>query len=636
MPRSSVPFDSSVGHQPSTDTLLDWLIRHYELVVIIVASAIYLACIISPPSLMDDVDSVQAAISRTMLRSGDWVTPHLDGIRYFEKPPLKYWMMAIAFKLLGQSDVAARLPMALCAVLLCWLTARMAAWAFDRKTGLLAGLVISTSLGLFLFTRVLISDVALTLTIALSIWSFLRALDDAEARPRAWGLLYGASVGTGILFKGLIAAVFPLAAGFLYLLFTAKLLERETWRRLCPLPSMAIALAIAAPWHILATIRNPPFWYVSFHSGPGEYHGFFWFYFFNEHILRFLNRRYPRDYNTVPRALFWLLHLAWFFPWSVYFPSCLKLRYRGADRAARMRLMALCWIGFVMVFFSFSSTQEYYSMPCYPAIAILLACGMTSQGAWTKKWLRIGEFTLVAVTACAAGAIAFILTRVWGLPTPGDISQALVQHPQEYTLSLGHMGDLTLSSFAYLRTPLIVAGIAVMIGLFGTLLLKPARRFIALAMMMVLFFHAARLAMVAFDPYLSSRPLADALLHSPRGNVIVDDQYYTFASVFFYADTKALLLNGRINNLEYGSNASGTKTVFITDADLPGLWDQPQRWYLLAEERRLQPIEQRVGSDRVFIVKESGGKYLLTNHPIAEWAHGIPLPATAPVNHLLP
>jgi 4-amino-4-deoxy-L-arabinose transferase-like glycosyltransferase len=610
----------SVSVPAAKDDLLDWLARHYQLIVILVASLIYLGCMVSPPSLMDDVDSVQAVISRNMLRTGDWVTPHLDGVRYLEKPPLKYWLIAIAFKVFGQSDIVARLPMALCAVLLCWLTARMAEWAFDRKTGLLAGLVLSTSVGLFLFTRVLISDAALTLTITFSIWAFLRALDDREARPRLWGALYGASVGTGILFKGLIAAVFPLAAGFLYLLFIGRFFHRETWRRLCPVPSLLFALAIAAPWHVLATIRNPPFWYVSFHSGPGEYHGFFWFYFFNEHILRFLNRRYPRDYNTVPRAFFWLLHLVWFFPWSVYFPGWLKLRYRGTDRASRVRLMTLCWIGFVMVFFSFSSTQEYYSMPCYPAIAILLACGMASPEVWTKKWLRFGDFALVGLTICAAGAIAFILTNVWSLPTPGDISQALVQHPREYTLSLGHLGDLTLYSFAYLRPPLIVAGLAFMLGLFGAVLLKSGRRFLALCAMMILFFHAARLAMVTFDPYLSSRPLANALLNSPKGKLIVDDQYYTFASVFFYADTKALLLNGRINNLEYGSNAPGAKDVFITDADLPAIWDQPQRWYLVAEERRLMPIEKRVGEDRVFIVRESGGKYLLTNHPIAEFA----------------
>ena len=600
--------------------IVNWLERHYQLAVLAVAIIIYLGCSFSPPSLMDDVDSVQASISRTMLRTGDWVTPHLDGIKYFEKPPLKYWMIAIFFKLFGDSAFVARLPMVLLTVLLCWLTARMGEWAFNRRTGLLAGMMLATSIGLFLFTRVLISDVALTFTIALAMWSFLRALDPQERHPRRWALVFGASVGTGLLFKGLIAAVFPLASGFLYLCFTHQLAERETWRRLMPLRSALLGLAIAAPWHVLATFDNPPYFFVSMKSGPGVYHGFFWLYFFNEHILRFLNKRYPRDYNTVPRLLFWSLHLVWFFPWSAYLPGCLKLRYRGSDRGSRMRLMALCWIGFLMLFFSFSSTQEYYSMPCYPAFALLLACAAASNDGWINKWLRRGDVSLAATCALAAGAIAFILASVWSLPTPGDISYALTQHPSEYTLSLGHMGDLTLSSFAYLRTPLIVAGIAFVIGAIGVLRLKPAVRFLAAAAMMILFFHAARLAMIAFDPYLSSKPLADALLKSPKGKLIVDDQYYTFSSVFFYADTKALLLNGRVNNLEYGSCAPDAPHVFITNEDLARLWNEPQRWYLIAEKGRLEQIESMLGQGRVFIVRESGGKYLITNYQILNTA----------------
>ena len=135
---------------------------------------------------------------------------------------------------------------------------------------------------------------------------------------------------------------------------------------------------IAAPWHVLATLRNPPYFDFTMHSERGSYHGFFWFYFINEHLLRFLNLRYPRDYNTVPRLYFWLFHLLWLFPWSVYFPAALKLSYRDADRASRMRLLALCWAGFMLVFFTFSTTQEYYSMPCYPALALLLGSAMAS------------------------------------------------------------------------------------------------------------------------------------------------------------------------------------------------------------------------------------------------------------------
>src|SRR5262249_38832988 len=151
-----------------------------------------------------------------------------------------------------------------------------------------------------------------------------------------------------------------------------------------------------------------------------------------------------------------------------------------------------------------------------------------------------------------------ILWMVRGMPSPGDISQALSQNPDVYTLSLGHMTDLTLKAFAYLRLPLAVAGVAFAVGAIGAWRWKggggpiPAA---ALTIMMVLFFHAARLALVVFDPYMASRPLAQALLDSPPGKLIVDDQYYTFSSVFFYTNRRALLLNGRVNNLEYGSYA---------------------------------------------------------------------------------
>ncbi len=327
-----------------------------------------------------------------------------------------------------------------------------------------------------------------------------------------------------------------------------------------------------------------------------------------------MNRRYPHDYNTVPLALFWLLHLVWLFPWSVYFPALARLSYRGRDRASRVRLMALCWIGFVLVFFSFSSTQEYYSLPIYPAIALLLGCAMASVQPGTRLWLRRGDVALGVISAIAAAALLFLLLRVWHLPAPGDISSALTtRQPSTYTLSLGHMGDLTLDSFAYLRLPLVVALAAFVLGLSGLLVWSCSRRFLALAAMMVIFFHAARLAMVVFDPYLSSRVLARAFRSAPPGQLIVDDQYYVFSSVFFYADTTAFLHNGRVNNLEYGSNAPDAPHVFIGDGELARMWREPVRYYLLLDKLALSRIERVIGLNHFSIVKESGGKLLIAN-----------------------
>ena len=200
-------------------------------------------------------------------------------------------------------------------------------------------------------------------------------------------------------------------------------------------------------------------------SAPGEYHGFLWFFFINEQLLRFLNRRYPRDYNTVPRLVFWSLNLVWLFPWSVYLPAAARLNFRPAGRAGRTRFLALCWIGFVLVFFTFSTTQEYYSMPIYPALALLIGAAMAEGGSWIR-WGTRALSVILFVAAAAAGSIWFLVRK---LPAPGDISQALARHPSLYTLSLGHMADLTLESFAYLRLPLLVAAAALLIGAVGAL-----------------------------------------------------------------------------------------------------------------------------------------------------------------------
>ncbi|MFZ0285775.1 MAG: glycosyltransferase family 39 protein, partial [Terriglobales bacterium] len=583
---------------------------HLYLSVLLVAGAVYLGCIVSPPSLMDDVDAVQAQIARNMLTSGDWVTPRLDGVVYMEKAPLVYWAMALSYKVFGVYDWAARIPIALSAIGLAWLTAAFGIWAFGKRAGFYAGLCMATCVGIFLFTRILIPDVMITLTVALAMWAFLRTLDDEEPHPRFWAFLLAASLGLGLLLKSLIGIVFPVAAGMVYLFVTHQLFSAKAWKKLHPLSGTLIVLAIAAPWHVLATLHNPPYFAFTLHSGPGEYHGFLWFFFVNEQLLRFLNLRYPRDYDTVPRLYFWLFHLLWLFPWSVYFPAIAKLSFKPVDRAGKTRLLALCWIGFILVFFTFSTTQEYYSMPCYPALALLLGSALAADGVWVRRGTRV--LTVIAGCAALAGLIILFLSR--GIPAAGDISSALSSHPKAYKLSLGHMEDLTLASFAYLRLPLAMAVLAFCVGAAGTFKAGAQRAALAAALMMVIFFHAARVAMVAFDPYLSSRPLAEAIEKAPPGTLIIDHHYYTFSSVFFYTDRSALLLNGRYMNLEYGAYAPGVPNVFIDNAQFRDLWLRPQTTYIIAKESAVPRFENLVGRGQLHVLAESGGKVVFTNH----------------------
>jgi dolichyl-phosphate-mannose-protein mannosyltransferase len=572
---------------------------------------------------MDDVDAVQAQIARNMLTSGDWVTARLDGVAYLEKAPLVYWMMAASYRVFGVHDWAARLPLALAVVLLCFVVYRLGRWAFGEDAGLYAGLALATSVGLFLFTRILIPDAMLTLTITGAVWAWLQLLEPQEENPRRWAIVLGACFGLGLLLKGLIAVVFPVLTGIVYMAARRRLFSLWAWRRLRLGLVIAVALLVAAPWHILATLRNPPYFAFSMHAGPGEYRGFFWFYFFNEHLLRFLNLRYPRDYDTVPRLWFWLFNLAWLFPWSVWLPRAVRLDYGRDSRASRVRLMALCWIAVVMIFFSFSTTQEYYSMPIYPAVALLIGSALSESqknrgSAPESRKFATGTWVLIVISATLFLILSALLFLVRHAPAPGDISRALSQHPEMYKLSLGHMTDLTLNAFAYLKLPLALAALA-----FGGLAISlvwfrgdTRRMAIALAAGMVLFFQAARIALVRFDPYLGSHALAQALTQSPPGQLISDGAYYEFSSVYFYSGRDALLLNGRKNNLEYGSYAPNARQVFIDDAKFASLWSGPERYYLLAAASNLSRLQELVGREHLFQVQANGTNYLLTNRPL--------------------
>ena len=247
---------------------------------------------------------------------------------------------------------------------------------------------------------------------------------------------------------------------------------------------------------------------------------------------------------------------------------------------------------------------------------------------------------LSLIAGCAAVAAITLLALSRGLAAPGDISSALSQHPSAYKLSLGHIEDLTLASFAYLRLPLALAAVAFLVGSLGrfvgpsgarpsaagraplgptngaALIFKAStqRAVLAAALMMVLFFHAARLAMVAFDPYMSSRPLAEALEKVPNGTLIVDHHYYWFSSIFFYTNRSALLLNGRFMNLEYGSYAPGAPDIFIDDSQFKELWLKPERSYIVARQSALPRLQGLVGSAQLNLVATSGGKVLLANH----------------------
>ena len=583
----------------------------------LVFAVVYLGSVFSPP-LLDDADSTHAEAAREMFVSGDYVTLHINGVRYLEKPPLPYWLVAGCYHLFGVNEFATRLPMALSVLLLGLLALVWGRRAFGERSGIYAAAFVYTSAGVFLFTRILIPDVLLSLLIAASLYFFVTAL---EPEGRSWRWYAGYTcLALGVLTKGLIALVFPGGAAILYLAITG---EWRRWREFRLGTGLLLFLVIAAPWHILAGLRNP--------GGAGG-HGFFWFYFVNEHVLRFLGKRYPRDYNKLPWTLYWSLHLIWLFPWSFYAPAAMRTLFdirkgeQQPDFARRTRL--LCWFlaGLILIFFAISTNQEYYTFPAYLPLLLLLADGV-ARCEWSdcntglrKGWIRISTGVLVFIGLAAGITLLTLLWRSRHLPFEPDIGNVLAKHNMaDDTLSTSHILDLTDASFAALRLPAALAAAALLVAPWFSFLLRLRRRHyaatLAMAGGMAVFLIAAHIALGRFGPYLSSRDLAVkiAAQASPDDRVMIYGDQAFGSSLLFYLQRPIELVDGRTTSMWFGSTFPDAPKIFLTDADLLRDWDGNRRIFLFVPEHLKSKVDS-ILPNRV-VVAELSGKCVYSNRP---------------------
>jgi 4-amino-4-deoxy-L-arabinose transferase-like glycosyltransferase len=596
-------------------------------------AAVFLAVYVGSmftPGLLDDADATHAEAAREMMMTGDWVTLHVNGVRYLEKAPLPYWLVAFSYKILGVNEFSTRVPMVLSVMLLgvlgvCWVRR-----AFGERTGIYSGLFVFTCAGVYLFTRVLIPEALLSLLIAAALYFFLTALELGAATWR-WYAGY-AMMALGVLTKGLIALVFPCGAAFVFLLITG---EWRRWRQFRLLSGLALFLAIAAPWHILAGLRNP---------GTPEHHGFFWFYFVNEHFLRFLGRRYPRDYNKLPATLYWTLHLVWLFPWSLYLPVAVKSAMQewrpqwntaaasqvgvrpGTDFALRTRLLCWIWAGVVLIFFAISTNQEYYTFPAYLPLLMLLAEGVARcERAECESTARAGWLTGSAGLLSAIGIVAsaMLVVGLWqsrNLPFQADIGSLLSQQDTSaYTLSTSHMLDLSYASFAALRLPAALAAVVLLAAPLLSFVLRLFRRHYAatwaLAAGLAVFLVAAHIALGRFGPYLSSKQLAQEIAARARPDdkvMIYGDQAFG-SSLLFYLRRPIDLVEGRTTSMWFGSTFADAPKIYLSDAELQQDWAGNERVFLFVPPHQKARVDGLLPAK--FVIAEVSGKYVYSNRP---------------------
>ncbi len=588
--------------------------------VVLVWLALYLPGVWSPP-LLDDADSVHAEAAREMMLRHDWSTLYVDGLRYLEKAPLLYWSMAASYKLFGATDWAARLPLALGVLALLLATYAIGRHHFDATAGLYAALALGFSFGPYIYTRILIPDILVALWLTLGLHCFLVGLEPAAAAAgpsvsACWGL--AATNALNVLTKGLIGLVFPAAIIAIYLLLTRNL---RHLRRMRLASSFAIFLAVAAPWHILAGLRNPP---------AGEAKGFFWFYFVNEHFLRYLSRRFPRDYDTVPLLLFWALALLFLLPWSAFAGKALASvphRWRqlpALDRPGRALLLCAIAILVILGFFSFSSRQEYYVLPALPALALIL-------GAWLSQEQRSPAGSPLRVAGQRVALVSFLVAvplalAAWGLlwfsqrvPPQSQLADLLTRNPSEYALSFGHIFDLTLRAMGMFRPELLLIGAAFLFGTMASWRMRRRNRAAAanaaLALMMFIALQCVHSALVTFAPILSSRALSDVLaeLYRPGDVIVVNGAYEDASTLNFYGHLPLHVLNSRENgNLYYGSLFPDSPALFEDDASLERLWRGAGRVWMFTAQEQIPPLLQQAGYRTI---ARSGGKLILANHP---------------------
>ncbi len=585
--------------------------KHLPIALLLAFTAAIFLATSFRPSLLDDADATHAEAAKEMIERDDWVTLHVNGVRYLEKAPMLYWAVAASFRVFGFNAFAVRFPIVLAIALLAFVAYRFGRWAYSEKAGLYAAAILASCVGMFLFTRVMIPEALLTLWFTLAHYCFLRGFF-GEGKEKRWYYGLYAAIALCVLTKGLIGIVFVAGPIGLFLLLTRTLLSEIRHLRLGA--GALLFLAIAAPWHLLAGFRNDRF---------------FWFYFVNEHFKRFIGTREPKDYNRVPFVFYWLMHLLWLFPWSVAVPllgSQKPAINRKAERERLINLYVWLWAALILVFFNISTSQEYYTFPVYAPLALLLGAAFTKaeESAQAQRYLLWAQGALAFVALIAASVLGALVWKARNIQPTGDLSDLLNQAPsdaEQYTLSLGHFFDLTTSAFAELRVPAIGAAISLGVGFLLAFLFRWRKRHaLAAAAMFVTMgamFVCANLAQQKFDPVLSSRALADEIQKrwEPNAKIVFNGEYETGSSIAFYTNKQVLLLNGKVTGMAFGSTYPDAPKIFLEAEDVRRLWQGSERIFFFTEDSKKERALKAIEGLAVYSLADRGGKSVLMNRP---------------------
>ncbi|HKW91348.1 MAG TPA: glycosyltransferase family 39 protein [Methylomirabilota bacterium] len=536
-----------------------------------------------------------------MLRGGSWITPHLNGVPYFDKPPLLYWLMASVFTWLGPTETAARLVSALSAVAVAVLTALIGARIGSARVGLMAGLMVAANLEMFLFGRMVKPDLLFVALILLALYGFILAYLGGGRRPL---LLFYGSLGAAALAKDFLGALGPLALVALFL-WLAR--EGGSWRQWAPAHGVLLLIAVAAPWYLVVEARH---------------HGFLWYTVMDNHLLNVGRQRVFPDEDVPLSALEFLAVTAvGFFPWVLALPVSVRRALKRPWETPETRvwmLLAVWAVGVVGIFTASPFKLPHYGLPAFPAMALLTARvwdeAIERPPGAPRSWtLLLPALGLVA----ALTVVAVLLWRGWLHLSSGAVAMADVS-----ARNMAAQGQTATTDFLGQFRPLFGGIAAIFAPVTLALAVAAWRRHAllglgALLAGMIAFLPLSVEGLALFAKSRSVRVMTDAiLLRAEPGDVIAHEgPLENSASALIRLGRRVQIVDGLQSNLAFGSTFPEARGVFWDAAALARAWGGERRVLLLSAVSPEKSAARELPRETVHVLLHAGGRRLYSNRP---------------------
>jgi 4-amino-4-deoxy-L-arabinose transferase-like glycosyltransferase len=565
--------------------------------VAVVAAGLYLLRLGQAPFL-DPPEGFHAEVARSILVLGDWVRLYVDGIPYFDKPPLLYWLMALSFSVAGPTELAARLWSALAAVGIAAVTARLGVVLGGARLGMLAGLMVVANLGMYLYGRLVKPDLPFILCLVLAYAGFAVAYRGGGRRGL---VLFYVSLGVATMTKDVLGAIGPLLIVALFFLLTREK-PVAPW---FPWWGILLVLAIAGPWYALVEWHN---------------RGFLWYTIVDNHVLNVARQRVFPD-EDVPLGSLPFLGVTFlaFVPWSLATPLAVARAFRRPweDAGARLWVLIALWPLVVIGFFTLSPFKlPHYALPAFPALALLVARVWDESIEAAPGSARPRALIVPLVIVFALAAVSMALAAMDRLPLPAGAMDSVDLTTRNLAARGQSIAGAPLAAYLpVLRSSAVVFAAATAILAWAAWARRPALAVWTSLAATLAFLPLAGDGMAQFAQSRSARPIAEALVIRlrPADDVIHEGPLENSASVLLFIDRPVRIVNGARSNLAFGATFPEGRERFWSVARLQDEWVKPGRRFLVTGVDPARSVVRALPPASVHAIAHAGGRWLYAN-----------------------